>query len=171
MAKTWSHKSKHSRENINKVIEKIRKALCNIVDGTDVQMEICGSYRRGKELCGDIDVLFKISTDEQWNKILIAIHSISNEILTHGLKKSNVLIDGIQVDIAFSYPDSWGTAVLHYTGPVEENFRLRKIAKAKGLRLNEYGITEVKSGKVNKFLSENEIYEFLKIDYVRPEKR
>lgn len=33
----------------------MRKAALSLVPGLDV--EVCGSYRRGKETCGDVDVL------------------------------------------------------------------------------------------------------------------
>ena len=48
---------------------------------------------------------------------------------------------------------------------------MRLNAKKQGFTLNQYGLTEIKSGNLLTFGTENDIFTFLGMDYVEPHNR
>jgi len=100
---------------------------------------------------------------------------IADEVMAGGPHKWSFDIEGIQVDVRIIPDDSWAFALLHFTGPMEENIRLRRQAKLKGLSLSEYGFKatgdpddELLTGSLTK---ENEIYNHLELLYKAPNER
>lgn len=75
-----------------------------------------------------------------------------------------------QVDIRLVHDYEFGSAMLYFTGSKEHNIRLRTIAKERGMKINEYGIFDVKTGE-RLAETEEEMYELLGLNYVSPEKR
>lgn len=47
------------REEVEKLLERVKKACYAVVKNGEkvLKIEACGSYRRGRQFCGDIDVL------------------------------------------------------------------------------------------------------------------
>src|SRR5256885_16221192 len=50
------------------------------------------------------------------------------------------LSSGLQVDLRVVEPAAFGAAMQYFTGSQAHNIELRKIAQAKQLKLNEYGV-------------------------------
>ena len=65
--------------------------------------------------------------------------------------------------------ENWGSALQYFTGSKEHSVSLRKIAIAKGLRLNEWGI--FKDDKRIAGATEEKIYETLDLQWIPPEMR
>jgi DNA polymerase (family 10) len=107
------------------------------------QLEIAGSYRRGKETVGDLDILVE-STDPAEVANRLAEFPSLEAVLGRGDTKMSVrLATGLQVDLRIVPGESFGAALQYFTGSKEHNVVLRGMAKDRGLRINEYGVFRV----------------------------
>jgi DNA polymerase (family 10) len=136
-----------------------------------------GSLRRGRETVGDLDLLVtgKASTNAKQREALIkkilAFPGIS-EVLAKGENKvSFKLHGGMQVDIRLLSPESFGAALMYFTGSKSHNVALRQRALTMGYTLNEYALARVKDEKRVAGTTEEEIYRKLGLDYIPPEMR
>ena len=77
--------------------------------------------------------------------------------------------NNLQVDIRFLPEESYGAALLYFTGSKDFNVKMRKTAIKKGYLLNEYALFE--KGEYIAGASEEEIFDKLEMKYVEPEKR
>jgi len=136
-----------------------------------------GSLRRGRETVGDLDLLVtgKASTNAKQReaviKKILAFPGIS-EVLAKGENKlSFKLHGGMQVDIRLLAPESFGAALMYFTGSKSHNVALRQRALTLGYTLNEYALARVKDEKRVAGKTEAEIYGKLGLDYIPPEMR
>ncbi|HEV2972219.1 MAG TPA: PHP domain-containing protein [Pirellulales bacterium] len=110
------------------------------------QMEMAGSYRRGRDTIGDLDVVVE-STDP--NEVMDRLAKFPNIEATLGrgeTKMSIRLRSGLQVDLRIVPGESYGAALLYFTGSKQHNIVLRGMAKDRGMRINEYGVFRVPRG-------------------------
>ncbi len=142
----------------------------NSVRGID-KISIAGSLRRQKDTIGDIDILIASETPDKIMEKFIHFPQVK-EVLAEGLTKSSILsLHDIQVDLRVVPPDSFGAALLYFTGSVSHNVRLREMAVRQGLKINEYGVFQVKDDKKIKTTKEEDIYKILGLPYILPELR
>lgn len=128
-----------------------------------------GSVRRMKETVGDIDYLVSTSDPERVMEHFVKMPEVE-KVLGRGQSKVFVkLASGIDADLLVVPEESWGSALQYFTGSKEHSVRLRKIAIAKGLRLNEWGI--FKDDKRIAGATEEKIYETLDLQWIPPEMR
>jgi len=128
-----------------------------------------GSVRRMKETVGDIDYLVSTSDPERVMEHFVKMPEVE-KVLGRGQSKVFVkLASGIDADLLVVPEESWGSALQYFTGSKEHSVSLRKIAIAKGLRLNEWGI--FKDGKRIAGATEEKIYETLDLQWIPPEMR
>jgi DNA polymerase (family 10) len=137
-----------------------------------------GSLRRGKETVGDLDLLVTISSGKYTPK---AVESIAQHILefpeidqklAHGENKVSFLLkSGMQVDVRILEKESFGAALLYFTGSKEHNVTLRGRANKMGYTLNEYALATLKGERPVARATEEEIYAKLGLDYIPPELR
>lgn len=137
-----------------------------------------GSLRRGKETIGDLDLLVTMrpGSDKQKDVDAVAAHILKypavQQTLAHGENKVSVLLEsGLQVDVRLLEKDSFGAALLYFTGSKEHNVALRGRANEMGWTLNEYALTALKGGKIIARKTEEDIYGKLKLAYIEPELR
>jgi len=136
-----------------------------------------GSLRRGSETVGDLDLLItgKCGTSEvQRNKVIDAILKFPGiqEVLARGENKvSFKLRSGMQVDVRLLPPESFGAAMLYFTGSKSHNISLRQRALKLGYTLNEYGLAQVEDEKRVAGKTEEEIYKKLGLGFIPPELR
>ena len=94
------------------------------------------------------------------------------EVLEKGTTKASVIgFDGLQADLRLMDHDSFGSALQYSTGSKQHNIDLRKRAERLGLSLSEYGITDMATGKLEKFATEEAFYRRQGLDYIPPEIR
>ena len=155
------------------IIEHIRKAGEAVATVTPA-----GSLRRGKETVGDLDLLVTLADGHTSEKHVDALakHILEypgvDQTLAHGENKvSFTLEDGLQVDVRLLDKESFGAALLYFTGSKEHNVALRGRANDMGLTLNEYALATLKGEKPVARRTEEEIYAKLKLDYIAPELR
>src|SRR5580698_11545821 len=155
------------------IVAHIKKAGKAVEDVTPA-----GSLRRGKETVGDLDLLLTLGAGHTSQKQVDALakHILEfpgiDQTLAHGENKvSFTLQNGLQVDVRLLEKESFGAALLYFTGSKEHNVSLRGRANDMGLTLNEYALTTLKGGKVVASKTEEEIYAKLKLAYIEPELR
>jgi len=136
-----------------------------------------GSLRRGRETVGDLDILVTgkaCSEDEARQKLIDHIIKLPGlmEIIARGENKVSFRMrGGMQVDVRFLAPESFGAAMQYFTGSKAHNVALRQRALKMGYTLSEYSLARVDDQKVVAGKTEEEIYAKLKLDYIAPELR
>ena len=66
--------------------------------------------------------------------------------------------DGLRFDLRVVPPEAYGNLLQHFTGSKDHNVALREDAVRRGLSVSEYGVTEVETGEVHAFATEEEVY-------------
>ncbi len=128
-----------------------------------------GSFRRRKATVGDLDIIAISDQGDDVCQAFVEYDSV-NEILSQGETKASVsLRSGLQVDLRVVKRESFGAALLYFTGSKAHNIHLRNIAVDKGYKLNEYGVYKGDEKIVGE--TEEEIYEFFNMPYIKPELR
>jgi DNA polymerase (family 10) len=136
-----------------------------------------GSLRRGRETVGDLDVLVTgkaCTIDAQREKLIEHIIKLPGlmEVIARGENKVSFRMrGGMQVDVRFLPPDSFGAAMQYFTGSKAHNVALRQRALKMGYTLSEYSLARLDNEKVVAAKTEQEIYAKLKLDYIPPELR
>ena len=145
------------------IVETLRKKT-----GSE-KIEWAGSLRRMRENIGDIDIL---ATGPNNEKIIEAFTHLPEvkEVLASGETKASVIVEGgLQIDLRVVKEDSYGAALQYFTGSKAHNIHLRGIAKAKGIKINEYGV--FKGEKKIGGKEEKEVYKALGMEWIEPELR
>ncbi len=166
------------------------------------QASFAGSLRRGRDTIGDIDILVAASDSAAAHagdafRVLPGVA----QIIAAGDKKSSVrariapdsgrfMVEGkageadtgptVQVDLRVVPAESWGAALMYFTGSKEFNIRLRERSLKMGLTLNEYGLFPEDDDKTPPQQrgikpaagdTEEAVFHALKLAYVPPELR
>lgn len=133
------------------------------------QAELAGSYRRARETIGDLDVLVEAADSASVMDAFTSYDEVQ-QILAKGETKSSVLLRaGLQVDLRVVPAESFGAALQYFTGSKEHNIAVRKIAQAKGLKVNEYGVLRGEEPIAGR--TEKEVYAALGLACPPPEIR
>jgi DNA polymerase (family 10) len=104
------------------------------------QMEVAGSYRRGRETIGDLDLLVDAGDANDVMNQLARFEELATVIGRGETKMSIRLGRGLQIDLRVVPAKSFGAALQYFTGSKDHNVVLRGMAKDRGLRINEYGV-------------------------------
>lgn len=129
----------------------------------------CGSYRRMKETVGDIDILVVGEDGTKLIEHFTKFPSVT-DVLASGDTKGSVIVEGkYQVDMRVVGRESWGAALQYFTGSKNHNIKLRTIAKAKGLKISEYGV--FREEKLIAGAEEEDVYKSLGLPWIPPELR
>jgi len=133
------------------------------------QIEAAGSYRRGKETIGDLDFLVVADDTGAAMDHLAGYGGVADVLARGGTKMSVRLGGGLQLDLRVVPADSFGAALQYFTGSKEHNIVLRGRAKARGLKINEYGV--FRGEKLIAGRTEEEVYATLDLPCFPPELR
>ena len=128
-----------------------------------------GSYRRKKETVGDIDMLGV--HDSPTSEVQDAFKRMCDYTIRCGERKMTGRFMDTQVDIQLVTKTEWPTALQYFTGSQDHNIKLRRCAKADGLKLNEYGLWERNTENRIKLSTEKELYNKLLGEFIEPENR
>ena len=130
-----------------------------------------GSIRRFEETIGDIDLVCAATDPAQVLDALVNMPNVA-DVLGHGDTKASVyLTDGIQIDLRVVAERSFGALLQYFSGNLQHNILLRDRANALGMSLNEYGLTDKRSGALEEFADEPALYARLGLQYIPPELR
>jgi len=137
----------------------------------NVEILALGSLRRQTKTVGDIDLAAKST---QVSQLLDYFLTYPNNIQTinRGPKKASIRVyPDIRVDLMVQPSKNFYSLVQHFTGSKQHNIILRKYALTLGLSISEYGIKDLKKGKIHTFKTEEKLYNFLKLCYIPPQDR
>jgi len=143
------------------------------------KISMAGSVRRMKETVGDIDILVISAKPDKVIDFFIKMPGIA-KVWAKGLTKSSVRFrtglatpkqgeGGFDCDLRVIKKESFGAALQYFTGSKDHNILIRRIAKKKGLKLNEYGVFKGKKKIAGK--NEKEVYQAIGLSYIEPELR
>ncbi len=165
------------------------------------RVAFAGSLRRGKDTIGDIDILCASTKPADALGAFLKQPGVL-QVLSEGETKASVRLavdsdlgrwsgaiegDGhgavgpnVQVDLRLIPLASWGAALAYFTGSKDHNVKVRELALARGLTLNEYGLypdDKEKSPPHHRGIkaiagqTEASIYKALDLEFVEPELR
>ena len=155
--------------------ERLREHLAS-VPGIE-RMIPAGSFRRGRETVGDLDLLISGSGCEGAREREAIVERVLTfpgivEVLARGENKVSFrLRSGMQVDVRLLPPQSFGAALQYFTGSKAHNIALRQRALKMGYTLSEYALTRLEDNQPAGGASEEEIYRMLGLDPIPPELR
>lgn len=132
-------------------------------------LEVAGSYRRRCETVGDIDILATASDSTAIMDDFVA-YPEAGEVLARGPTKSSIRLKaGLQVDLRVVEAESYGAAMVYFTGSKAHNIAIRGISRERGLKINEYGVFE--GDRLMAGASEAEVYDAIELPWITPELR
>jgi DNA polymerase beta len=150
----------------------------------EAKMEIVGSYRRGAESSGDIDVIITSNNPAVFTNFVDSLikTGVIQEVLSRGPTKCLVITKlpnketSRRVDFLYTTPEEFPFAILYFTGSKIFNTVMRHEALAKELTMNEHGLYSLvgkkKGEKVNHvFRTEKDIFDYLGLEYKAPQER
>lgn len=166
----------------------------------DFIVTICGSYRRGKETSGDVDVFlthkefkekedlgkFKCNILTEFVRICTALNFLVDHLTEDGETKYMGMCkfkdDPIchRIDIRLIAYNSYAPAILYFTGSFNFNQQMRNHALTKGYTLNEYGLykctrdpmtRKVVKGDLIPAHTEEDIFKIIDYPYKTPQER
>ncbi|MBD3188036.1 DNA polymerase/3'-5' exonuclease PolX [Candidatus Bathyarchaeota archaeon] len=164
-----AHQGRSITGHVMDVVTKLKENFSSI-EGVD-DVVIAGSYRRGRATVGDLDYVILSSNPAIVNESVINLNIVS-KVRAAGKKKTSIIIEqGLQVDIRYFTLESYGAALLYFTGSKNHNVKLRKVAIDKGLKLNEFGLHDGETQERIAGRTEKEVYGALGMEWITPEIR
>lgn len=168
---------------------------CGIEVDPEMDVRVCGSYRREAPTSGDIDVIIThpaIRTKLQAKDSNLMVRFVSHLIDKNFIIDSLTSIDaktkymGLcsidtdtssadtpvrRIDIRFMAIESYFTAILYFTGSGPFNEKMRMIGNSLGYTLNEYQLTRLADGVAMTVKSEKDVFDYLNMEYLQPADR
>ena len=155
------------------------------------KFEIAGSYRRGAENSGDIDVIFtSYNNKKMLQKFIEKLFSknIVLEILSNGQTKSLTIGKLLKetsiprrIDFLYAPQEEYAFTLLYFTGSKDFNTAMRHHVLNLNLTMNEHGLfklsnsikVKTKQEKIKniEFKTEKQIFDFLCMEYKEPQER
>jgi NAD-dependent DNA ligase/DNA polymerase/3'-5' exonuclease PolX len=148
------------------------------------RFEIVGSYRRGAQSSGDIDMIITSDSPKVFVNLIDSLikKGIILEVLSRGPTKCLVIarIPGStaarRVDFLYTSLEEFPFAILYFTGSKIFNTVMRHQALQMGLTMNEHGLYKMdnkkKGDKVSHvFREEKDIFDYLNMEYKAPNER
>jgi len=135
------------------------------------QVSVAGSLRRMKEDIGDVDLLVTSSKPDAVMEAFTGWPRVA-QVLAKGPTRSSVVLDtGVQADVRVVPRASFGAALQYFTGSKDHNVKVRERGVRRGLKINEYGVFEVKGEKRIAGKTEEEVYNTVGMPWIPPEIR
>uniref|UniRef100_A0A9J8BNJ7 DNA-directed DNA polymerase n=1 Tax=Cyprinus carpio carpio TaxID=630221 RepID=A0A9J8BNJ7_CYPCA len=170
------------------------------VHRVDTQLVVmaCGSYRRGKSTCGDVDVLITHPDGEShkgvFSKVLHLLHQsgfLTDDLVSHEENGEQKKYMGIcrlpgpsqrhrRLDIIVVPYAEFACALLYFTGSAHFNRSMRALAKTKQMSLSEHSLNcavvrqrgvKLVAGTPLHTPTEKDVFEHLGIPYREPHER
>ncbi|XP_043970138.1 DNA polymerase lambda isoform X2 [Gambusia affinis] len=178
-------------------IEKVVSDAAHAVDADLVAMA-CGSYRRGKATCGDVDVLISHPDGKShkgvFSKVLQILHDngfLTDDLVSHednGEQKKYMGVCRLpgpgrrhrRLDVIVVPYVEFACSLLYFTGSAHFNRSMRALAKTKNMSLSEHslnkdvvrqGSLKINGGNPLPTATEKDVFRLLGIPYRPPQER
>jgi len=141
--------------------------------------EFVGSFRRGSDTMGDIDILMMENKNFDLKKLIMKLHKSRYiiEILALGNNKFMGICKigdnpARRIDILIAPKEEYYYSLLYFTGSAEFNVGFRNYVKNEfKLSLSEHGLKGLKTAAAPIIKSEKDIFKYFKVPYLKPEER
>lgn len=169
----------------NKVTSRIpREAVMRLaprLQAPFVEVAIAGSYRRGKKVVRDIDVIITplsrrgsisgvLARYMTWLTTRMQVIPYARGEVRASAIVRDVSIGCVKIDIFLCPRNELPFMILYSTGSGKFNIIMRRIAKSHGYLLNQHGLFD-NTGKKIPARNEREIFSRLRMAYVPPDER
>ncbi|MGA8033060.1 MAG: DNA polymerase/3'-5' exonuclease PolX [Casimicrobiaceae bacterium] len=138
------------------------------IPGVD-RVVVAGSFRRMRETVGDLDVLATGADGRAIVERFLAYPEVEQTMARGSTRASVRLRGGLQVDLRVVPAESFGAALLYFTGSKAHNIALRRLGQARGLKINEYGV--FKGARRIAGTTEESVYAAVSLPFISPELR
>ncbi len=128
-----------------------------------------GSYRRFRDTVGDIDIVATAKRAAPIIEKFTAYPEVARVTERGPTRATVVLRSGLQVDLRVVAPESYGSALVYFTGSKAHNIAIRRIAQDRKLKINEYGV--FRSDRRVAGDTEDSVYRAIGLRYIPPELR
>jgi DNA polymerase (family X) len=135
------------------------------------QVSEAGSVRRRRETFRDLDIIATATDAKALIDAFTGFEWVADVAAKGGTKATVISQEGLRFDLRVVPPECYGNLLQHFTGSKNHNVAMREEAQRRGLSISEYGITDVESGEVHTFTSEQELYRWLGYQFIPPELR
>ncbi|XP_029915848.1 DNA polymerase lambda [Myripristis murdjan] len=178
-------------------IEKVVKEAVWAIDPKLLAVA-CGSYRRGKATCGDVDVLISHPDGKShkgvFSKVLQTLHQsgfLTDDLVSHEENGEQKKYMGVcrlpgpgqrhrRLDIIVVPYNEFACAIMYFTGSAHFNRSMRALAKTKHMSLSEHslnkdvvrqGSLKVHNGSPLPTPTESDVFNLLGIPFREPHER
>ena len=136
-----------------------------------VKSQWAGSYRRGRETVGDLDLL-AVATDRRAAMDHFVAYPGRTQTIGRGETKISIRVGkAFQVDMRLVDESQFGAALQYFTGSQAHNVHLRRLAKEKGLKVSEYGVFRDDDESAIAGQTEADVYAAIGLPWIPPELR
>jgi DNA polymerase (family 10) len=133
------------------------------------KVAVAGSFRRGRETIGDIDLLATADDGAAAIQGFVAHPAVAQVSAQGSTRATVVLRAGVQADLRVVAPESYGAALHYFTGSKAHNIAIRRRAQQRGLKINEYGVFRGERRVAGD--SEESVFAAVGLPYIPPELR
>ena len=138
------HKKRSGRFRLSAADELVQPLLEYLLQDPRVErLEVAGSYRRRQETVGDVDLLAIASDPGPVMDRFTSYPQVRSVEKSGDTRGTVILRSDLQVDLRILPAESYGSALVYFTGSKEHNVELRKRALQRGLSVSEYGVFEL----------------------------
>jgi DNA polymerase (family 10) len=130
---------------------------------------VAGSFRRRKETVGDLDIIVAASNGKAIIDWFVHAPDVARVISAGPTRGSVALRSGLQIDVRAVSAESYGAALVYFTGSKAHNIALRRLAQEKDLKINEYGVFRGEKAIAGR--TEASVYASVGLPLIEPELR
>lgn len=147
--------------------EKLAKGIAEWLEPYVATAIVAGSIRRRRPEIGDVEF---VVLPEDWAAFEEALDVNG---WTGGDRIRRKMVKGTPVELYIAHKrEELGSMLFTYTGDYVFNIAMRAKAKRNGLKLDQYGIWDAKTGELLfQSLDESEFFDYLGVDWHAPEDR
>ena len=152
--------------------EPIALKLAELLAGCPVisRVELAGSFRRRKEVVGDLDMVAATDAPKDATEFVQGLDLVESIESGGDTKVTFRLKAGLNVDLRLVPEEAFAFAWHHFTGSKEHNTEMRRRAKERGLKMNEYGLFD-EDGHSPSAPDEAGVFGLLDLPFIPPELR
>jgi DNA polymerase (family X) len=136
-----------------------------------VAADFAGSLRRRRSTVRDIDLVVGSLEPAAVMAAFATLPELARVEAQGETKLAAATYTGLGLDLRVVPPESYGNLLQHFTGSADHNVALRGYAQRRGLKVSEYAVEDLASGRPIRCATEMEVYQAVGLRYIPPELR